>query len=80
MSNTIHSSIEKIDIDRLYTIEREREEVYANPDFQRWCRDMKIGYMVQKRDGIDRANRMMDEWDKQESMLQWMPRWVMDMY
>jgi len=80
MSSTIHNSIDKIDIDRLDTIEREREMVYADPEFQQWCRDMKIGYMVQKREGINRANQMMDQWDKREVLLNYLPKWAIDMY
>lgn len=76
--NTI---VEDITIERLDTIDREREMVYADPGFQQWCKDMKIGYMIQKREGINRANDMMAQWSGSltEGEKLW-PEWVRRMY
>ena len=53
------NTIENISIDRLDTIERERENTMADARFQQWCTDMKIGVMYTDRAGINRANDMM---------------------
>jgi len=73
-----HSIIENITIDRLYTIERERENTIADPDFQQWCRDMKIGARVQKREGIDNANALMAQWNNE--VRSGLPEWIRRMY
>ena len=57
--NTI---IDNISIDRLDTIERERQETVMDPEFQQWCKDMHIGVRVEKREGRDRAVDMMMLW------------------
>lgn len=56
------NTIENISIDRLDTIEREREKTMADARFQQWCKDMKIGVMYTDRAGINRANDMMAQW------------------
>lgn len=70
-----------ITIERLDTIDREREKVYADPDFQQWCKDMKIGTMYTHREGINRANDMMAQWSApmSEGEKLW-PEWVRRMY
>jgi hypothetical protein len=73
-----HSIIENITIDRLYTIERERENTIADPDFQQWCKDMKIGARVQKREGIDNANALMAQWNNE--VRSGLPQWIRRMY
>jgi len=78
--NTHSSIVENIDIDTLYTVERERESTYADPDFQQWCKDMKIGYMVQKREGINNANAIMEQWNTEWQDRKWLPNWITQMY
>lgn len=56
------NTIENISIDRLDTIERERENTMADSQFQQWCKDMKIGVLYTNRAGINRANDMMAQW------------------
>lgn len=56
------NTIENISIDRLDTIERERENTMADSQFQQWCRDMKIGILYTNRAGINRANDIMAQW------------------
>ena len=53
------NTIENISIDRLNTIEKERNATMADKDFIQWCKDMKIGVLYHKREGINRANDMM---------------------
>jgi len=81
MNTSMNTIVEDISIERLDTIDREREMVYADPDFQQWCKDMKIGYMIQKREGIMRANDMMAQWSGplREGERLW-PEWVRRMY
>jgi hypothetical protein len=61
-SNTL---IEHIDIDTLYTIEKQREQTMADPEFQQWCKDLRIGIMYNDRESIHNANRMMEDWNPQ---------------
>lgn len=70
-----------ITIDRLDTIERERETTMADKEFQRWCKDMKIGTMYTHREGINRANDMMAGWSAPltEGERMW-PEWIRRMY
>lgn len=70
-----------ITIDRLDTIERERETTMADKDFQQWCKDMKIGVMYTDRAGINRANDMMAQWSEpmSEGERMW-PEFIRRMY
>lgn len=81
--NTIdtYNSIENISIDRLYTIERERENTMADSQFQQWCKDMKIGVLYTNRAGINRANDMMRQWSGSISEGERLtPTWIRKMY
>jgi hypothetical protein len=68
------NTIENISIDRLHTIEKERETTMADTRFQQWCKDMRIGIMYSDRAGINRANDMMKQWhtDIQSGL----PKWI----
>ena len=72
------NTIENISIDRLYTIERERETTMADTRFQQWCRDMKIGARLEKREGIDNANALMAQWNNEVDS--GIPEWIRRMY
>ena len=54
--------MDNITIDRLDTIEIERNATMADESFQQWCKDMKIGVLYHSREGIHRANDMMAQW------------------
>ena len=56
------NTIENISIDRLDTIEIERNATMADARFQQWCKDMKIGVLYHNREGINRANELMAQW------------------
>ena len=58
-------------IDRVHSIEREREKIMADTQFQKWCKDMKIGSRVEVKDY--RADDLMQQYPQY-------PKWVMRMY
>ena len=72
------NTIENITIDRLTTIEKEREATIADKNFQQWCKDMKIGVRYTNREGINRANEMMAQWNNEIDSR--MPEWIRRMY
>lgn len=44
-------------IDRVHSIEKEREEIQSTKEFQEWCSTMNIGSRVHRRDS--RASELM---------------------
>ena len=44
-------------IDRVHSIEKEREEIQSTKEFQQWCSTMNIGSRVHRRDS--RASELM---------------------
>lgn len=58
-------------IDKVYSIEKEREKIMADTQFQKWCKDMKIGSRVEVKDY--RADELMQQYPQY-------PKWVMRMY
>jgi hypothetical protein len=65
--NTIVETINSIDIDRLHSIEKEREKVLADENFQHWCKEMNIGCRVEVKDY--RATELMQQYSNY-------PKWV----
>lgn len=54
----VHSIVEGYkDIDRIHSIEKEREKIMSTTQFQNWCTAMGIGSRVHKRD--ERATELM---------------------
>jgi hypothetical protein len=47
MSNIV---IDNITIDRLHSIEKEREQTMHDKNFIQWCKDMRIGCRVEVKD------------------------------
>ena len=75
------NTIENISIDRLHTIEIERNATMADERFQQWCKDMKIGIRYTHREGINRANDMMAQWSGSMSESERLtPAWIRKMY
>jgi len=75
------NTIENISIDRLDTIERERENTMADSQFQQWCKDMKIGVLYTNRVGINRANDIMAQWSGSMSEgARLTPAWIRKIY
>ncbi len=55
-------SLENISLERLQEIEQERAKTQSDPEFQSWMTQLNIGRLCVNRDGIIRANQMMQEW------------------
>ena len=60
--NKKHMTLEHITIERLQEIEAERAQTQQNPEFQAWMQQLKVGRLCVDRDGIVKANQMMQEW------------------
>jgi hypothetical protein len=58
-------------IDRIHSIEKEREETQSLIEFQQWCSSMKIGSRVERRN--DRATELMAQYGNY-------PKWVARKY
>jgi hypothetical protein len=58
-------------IDRIHSIEKEREETESLIEFQQWCKSMNIGSRVERRD--DRAAELMAQYSEY-------PKWVRSKY
>jgi len=58
MNNSIVSAYK--DIDRIHSIDRDREETQSLIEFQEWCRSMNIGSRIVRRDS--RATELMDQY------------------
>jgi hypothetical protein len=69
MNNSIVTAYK--DIDRIHSIEKEREETQSLIEFQEWCRSMKIGSRVERRN--DRATELMAQYGNY-------PKWVARKY
>jgi len=58
-------------IDRIHSIEKEREETMSTKEFQEWCTKMHIGSRVERVDS--RATELMSQYSDY-------PKWVARMY
>ena len=61
------NSIVDIDIEKYHSIEREREKILNDIEFQKWCKDMRIGSRVEVKDY--RATELMQQYTNY-------PKWV----
>lgn len=59
--------LDNITIERLHSIEREREQVMIDKNFIQWCKDMNIGSRVEVKDY--RADELMQQYSEY-------PKWV----
>ena len=69
MNNSIVEAYK--DIDRIHSIEKEREETQSLIEFQQWCRSMNIGSRIERRN--DRATELMAQYGGY-------PKWVARKY
>jgi hypothetical protein len=69
MNNSIVTAYK--DIDRIHSIEKEREETQSLIEFQEWCRSMNIGSRIERRDS--RATELMAQYSGY-------PKWVARKY
>ncbi len=59
--STVHSIVQGYSsIERVHSIEKEREETMALTEFQEWCKSMGIGSRVHKVDS--RATELMSQY------------------
>ena len=58
MNNSIVTAYK--DIDKIHSIEKDREETQSLIEFQEWCRSMNIGSRIVRRDS--RATELMDQY------------------
>ena len=77
--------LDRVSIDTLHSIEREREEVLQDKEFQNWCKQMNIGVRVEVKD--KRANELMQQYDRyttwikgESEMRRWMPEFIVRMF
>jgi hypothetical protein len=63
--------LDNISIERLHSIERERETTMIDKNFIQWCKDMNIGARVEVKDY--KANELMQQYSEY-------PKWVQRMY
>jgi len=63
--------LDNITIERLHSIERERETTMIDKNFIQWCKDMNIGARVEVKDY--KANELMQQYSEY-------PKWVQRMY
>ena len=59
------------DIDRIHSIEKDREETQSLIEFQEWCSSMNIGSRIERRDS--RATELMSQYGNY-------PKWVARKY
>ena len=63
--------LDSITIERLHSIERERETIMSDENFIQWCKDMRIGARVEVKDY--KSNELMQQYPNY-------PKWVQRMY
>jgi hypothetical protein len=66
-SNSIVDTLHSIDIEKYNSIDKERQKVMQDAEFQKWCSDMKIGSRVEVKDY--HANELMQQYINY-------PKWV----
>ncbi len=70
-SITMQDIVHSIDIEKYTSIEKEREKVMADIEFQNWCKEMNIGARVEVKDY--RATELMQQYHNY-------PKWVSRLY
>ena len=69
-----NTNIVDIDIDKVNSIEEERQKILNDKEFQQWCKQYKIGSRVEKRsEEMNRATELMQQYSQY-------PKWVTRMY
>lgn len=79
------NTLDNISVERLHSIEREREETQSMQEFREWCKQLHIGSRVEVKDG--RANELMQQYDgymnwikREEEKRRWMPEFIVRMF
>lgn len=61
--NSTHSIVEAYnDIDKIHSIERDREKTMADPKYIQWVRDLKVSQLYTSRELIHNANALMKQY------------------
>jgi hypothetical protein len=71
MNSNIVEAIHSIDIEKYHSIEKEREAILGNEQFQNWCKEMHIGSRVEIKDY--KADEIMQQYLNY-------PKWVSRLY
>ena len=67
MNSSIVNTLHSIDIEKYHSIEDERNKILNDIEFQKWCKDMRIGSRVEVKDY--RATELMQQYTNY-------PKWV----
>ena len=74
----MHSIVlDNISIDRLHSIEKEREQTMYDENFIQWCKQMNIGARVEVKDY--KAQELMQQYVDKDGRSNY-PKWVQRMY
>ena len=61
--NSTHIVVEAYnDIDRIHSIEKERENTMADPKYQQWIKELRVSQLYTNRELIHNANRLMKQY------------------
>ncbi len=71
------NTLDNISIERLHSIEREREETQSMQEFREWCKQLHIGSRVEVKDS--RATELMQQYVDKDGRSNY-PKWVQRMY
>ena len=79
--NTIDIVVQQYNnTEKLEQLHRERQETQSMKEFQQWLSEMKIGSRIERREGIDRANEIMRQWDNEWQGRKHWPNWIQQIY
>jgi topoisomerase IA-like protein len=74
----MHSIVlDNISIERLHSIEKEREQTMYDENFIQWCKQMNIGARVEVKDY--KAGEFMQQYVDKDGRSNY-PKWVQNMY
>jgi hypothetical protein len=61
--NSTHIVVEAYnDIDNIHSIERDRENTMADPNYQQWIKELRVSQLYTNRELIHNANRLMKQY------------------
>jgi hypothetical protein len=61
--NSTHIVVEAYnDIDKIHSIEKERENTMADPKYQQWIKELRVSQLYTNRELIHNANRLMKQY------------------
>ncbi len=61
--NSTHSIVEAYnDIDKIHSIERERNKTMSDPKYIQWVKELRVSQLYTNRELIHNANRLMKQY------------------